>query len=184
MAFENSNEPGILKQGRMLCFDLHLEKARREFTHPFATQPNSDDNTAFLEFVITLLAKFEITEYNVDNIRIIHKNIPEMGLKWHIDDCVITKHKTPPTYNLDQYIHLDGIKYLYFNTPTNRLPRFTLLFYYSTYDIDFTGGELCLSDGFCLKPCAGMGFIMDSREVHMVNPIKSGVRTVSIVKIY
>ena len=120
----------------------------------------------------------------MDNIRIIHKNIPEIGLKWHIDDCVITKHKTPPTYNLNQYIHLDGIKYLYFTTPTNRLPRFTLLFYYSTYDIDFTGGELCLSDGFCLKPRSGMGFIMDSREVHMVNPIKSGVRTVSIVKIY
>jgi hypothetical protein len=120
----------------------------------------------------------------------VHKTIPKLGLKWHIDDCVINNRKEPPTYNLEQYILLSAnpaeskYRYLYFNTPTKRLPRYTLLFYSSTYGEDFTGGKLCLSDGVEILPVKGHGFLLDSREVHMVTPVKTGERRVSVVKIY
>jgi hypothetical protein len=74
--------------------------------------------------------------------------------------------------------------YLYFNTPTKKLPKFTILFYSSTHGVDFEGGTLKLADGTEIIPKRNNGFVVDSREAHMVTRITKGVRNVSVVKIY
>jgi hypothetical protein len=177
----SANTPAILTWGTKLCKDLNLASSRRQFTYEFP-QPVYD--TARDVIIGFLQESLGLAGFNPDDVVIVHKTLPETGLKWHIDDCQITNRKEPPSYNLEQYIHLEGSKYLYFNTPTKRLPRFTVLFYSSTFGEDFTGGILCLSDGVQVFPKAGYGYMMDSREVHMVTPVKSGVRRVSVVKIY
>jgi hypothetical protein len=53
-----------------------------------------------------------------------------------------------------------------------------------TYCEDFIGGLLVLADNTTIKPRAGWGYMLDSREAHMVTPILSGHRFVTVVKIY
>jgi 2OG-Fe(II) oxygenase superfamily len=183
---EPANIPTILKWGKKLQEDLNLSAVRRAFTFPFDMNPETPRET-IIDFIRKLLG---IEEFDADSVVIVHKTIPQPGLKWHIDDCVINNRKEPPSYNLEQYILLEAneaeskYRYLYFNTPTKRLPRYTLLFYSSTYGEDFTGGKLCLADGMEVLPQRGHGLLFDSREVHMVEPVKSGERRVSVVKIY
>jgi len=183
---EQTNIPAIYTWGKKLQEDLNLSAVRRVFTFPFDMTPETPRET-IIDFIREALG---IQEFNAEHVVIVHKTIQQPGLKWHIDDCVINNRKEPPSYNLEQYILLEAnpdeskYKYLYFNTPTKQLPRYTLLFYSSTYGEDFTGGKLCLSDGMEVLPQRGQGFMLDSREVHMVTPVKSGDRRVSVVKIY
>jgi hypothetical protein len=189
---EAPNIPAIYTWGKKIQEDLNLSAVRRQFTFPFEMNADTPRETIidFSKDFIRSELQLEITEADAEHIVIVHKTIALSGLKWHIDDCVINNRKEPPTYNLEQYILLEAnpaeskYRYLYFNTPTKRLPRYTLLFYSSTYGEDFTGGKLCLSDGIEVLAQRGYGFMLDSREVHMVTPVKSGERRVSIVKIY
>jgi len=182
---EQTNIPAIYTWGKKLLEDLNLSAVRRAFTFPFDMTPETPRET-----IIDFIKQLGIEEFNAEHVVIVHKTIPQPGLKWHIDDCVINNRKEPPSYNLEQYILLEAneaeskYRYLYFNTPTKRLPRYTLLFYSSTYGEDFTGGKLCLADDIEVLPQRGHGFMLDSREVHMVSPVKSGDRRVSVVKIY
>lgn len=186
-----SNIPAILTWGKKIQEDLNLSAIRREFTFPFDMTPDTPRET-IIDFIraMTQAHHLGISDFDADHVVIVHKIIPQSGLKWHIDDCIINNRKEPPTYNQEGYILLEEnpteskYRYLYFNTPTKRLPRYTLLFYSSTYGEDFTGGKLCLSDGMEILPQKGHGFLLDSREVHMVTPVKSGERRVSVVKIY
>jgi len=190
-AFEMaSNIPAIYTWGKKIQEDFGLAAARRSFTFPFEMNDSTPRQT-IIDFIRAPAPDgLGITDFDPEHVVIVHKTIPQPGLKWHIDDCVINNRKEPPSYNLEQYILLEAnpseskYRYLYFNTPTKRLPRMTLLFYSSTYDVDFTGGKLCLSDGVEVLPEKGHGFLLDSREVHMVTPVKSGDRQVSVVKIY
>lgn len=185
-----SNLPAIYTWGKKIQEELNLSTSRREFTFPFEMCSDTPRDT-IIDFIRAPAPDgLDIADFEPEHVVIVHKTIPQPGLKWHIDDCVINNRKEPPSYNLEQYILLEAnpaeskYRYLYFNTPTKRLPRFTLLFYSSTYNVDFTGGKLCLSDGVEVLPQRGHGFILDSREVHMVTPVKSGERRVSVVKIY
>ena len=72
---------------------------------------------------------------------------------------------------------------MYFNTPTKKLPKFTILFYSSTYQVDFEGGILNLADGTQVVPVKNHGFVLDSREAHMVTRVTKGIRNVTVVKI-
>ena len=181
-----SNVPAIYTWGKKIQEELNLSASRREFTFPFEIGSETP-REVIIDFI---RSELEITDFNPEQAVIVHKTIPQPGLKWHIDDCVINNRKEPPTFNLEQYILLEAntaeskYRYLYFNTPTKRLPRMTLLFYSSTYGEDFMGGKLCLSDGVEILPQRGQGLLLDSREVHMVTPVKSGDRRVSVVKIY
>lgn len=190
MTSEVSNIPTIYIWGKKLLEKFNLTATRRSFKFPFEMNDATPRKT-IIDFIrAESPAGLGITDFDSEQVVIVHKTIPQPGLKWHIDDCVINNRKEPPSYNLEQYILLEANPseskycYLYFNTPTKRLPRFTLLFYSSTYDVDFTGGKLCLSDGVEVLPEKGHGLLLDSREVHMVTPVKSGERHVSVVKIY
>jgi hypothetical protein len=188
-----SNTPKLLLYGRELATRFNLYQIRKYFAFDFeiniATENDLEmTNTAIKAFIIANREYFNLEDDILsaieDHIIIVHKTIPDTGLKWHIDDCQIIKRKTAPEYNKECYIPLDEHKYLYFNTSNGKLPKYTLLFYSSTYDVDFKGGILVFGDGTQIKPVKGTGILFDSREVHMVTPVIEGIRQVTLIKIY
>ena len=190
---DQRNKSAIQKYGELILERYNLTDARKEFTFDFNIHFNigitngyqCDPSSADINIRTFLEKNLRFTAEQSANAVIVHKTIDKPGLKWHIDDCQLVNFKqNAPSYNLEQYIHLEGSKYLYFNTPTKTLPKFTVLFYSSTYKEDFDGGILNLVDGTQIKPQKQKGFVMDSREAHMVSPVSRGVRNVSVVKIY
>ncbi len=184
------NVPVILTYGRkILKMFPNIVSSRKSFEFNFDIEHSGNpdnSNNNIREFVKNL----GFTQEESDNAVIIHKNIKPEGLSWHIDDCQLVKYKKgkEPIYNLEQYILLDNtgdkLIYLYFNTPTKKLPKFTILFYSSTYQVDFEGGILNLADGTQIISVKNHGFVLDSREAHMVTPVAKGIRNVTVVKIY
>lgn len=178
------NQPKLLTYGRELIARYNLGAYRHEFAFD-----NTIDLTDLHSFVAVNIAPLlDLDMKTVTAIDVVHKTFgpeqPITSIKWHIDDCVLTKMKTPPTYNLECYIHLDGKNYLYFNNKYAKLPKYTAVLYYSTQDEDFTGGEFVYADGVKVPPRRGNGIVLDSREVHSVLSVKSGIRRSTIIKIY
>lgn len=173
------NTPLLYKIGTDLNTKYNLNKYRHKFTFDFEIN-DSGSNEIIKEFIRT---KLNISNEKLSSCIIIHKTINEDGLKWHIDDCQIVTRKTDPIYDVEKFIKIDSNKYLFFNTPSNKLPYKTILFYLSTYGVDFEGGILRLVDDEII-PSKGEGIMFDSREVHMVTPVKSGIRKICLVKIY
>jgi hypothetical protein len=190
----NNNMPSIQKYGMVLLEKYNLAATRIEFSFDFHINHSSDHSSKpsdadssirqFIANNFNLDINLNLTPEQIENVVIVHKTIEKPGLKWHIDDCQLVNFKNAPTYNLEQYIYLEGTKYLYFNTPTKTLPKFTILFYSSTYKEDFDGGLLTLADGTQIVPQKQHGILMDSREAHMVTPVSRGTRNVTVVKIY
>lgn len=184
------NVPAILTYGRkILEMFPNIVSSRKSFEFDFDIDHfgNPDDsNKNIRDFVKNL----GFSQEESDNAVIVHKSIKPEGLSWHIDDCQLVKYKKnkEPIYNLDQYILLDNtgdkLVYLYFNTPTKKLPKFTILFYSSTYQTDFEGGILNLADGTHVIPIKKHGFVLDSREAHMVTRVTKGIRNTTVIKIY
>lgn len=184
----NNNIPAILIYGRQIIETYpEIVGARKNFVFDFEITGSENDNHNIREFIVR---KLGFTEEEVNNASIIHKNISTDGLKWHIDDCQLIERKKSVgiIYNNEQYVQVSEtehkIKYLYFNTPTKKLPKATFLFYSSTHGIDFDGGILVLADNTRIYPKRNNGFVMDSREAHMVTPVTRGIRNVTVVKIY
>jgi hypothetical protein len=184
------NIPVILTYGRkILKMFPDIISSRKYFKFDFDI--NHSENPENCNFKIREFIKnMGFSQEESDNAIIIHKSIKPEGIEWHIDDCQLVKYQNgkEPKYNLHQYILLDNtgdkLVYLYFNTPTKKLPKFTILFYASTHHIDFEGGILNLVDGTQVIPVKNHGFIFDSREAHMVTRVTKGVRNVTVVKIY
>jgi len=191
MSNSKRNVPIILTYGRkILQMFPEIPSYRKHFQYDFYI-PHSDNPDSSNDNIKTFLKKnLGFAQEQVENCIIVHKNLKPEGLSWHIDDCQLVKFKKDkiPVYNLDQYILLEntGEKcvYLYFNTPTKKLPKFTILFYSSTHGVDFEGGILTLADKTEIIPKRNNGFVVDSREAHMVTRITKGIRNVSVVKIY
>jgi hypothetical protein len=167
----------IESYGKDLLDRFNLTIYRTKFRFNFTITDDSC-NDIIIDFIKSKL--------NIDctNYEIIHKQIDMPGLKFHIDDCVIVTKKVKPIYNSERFIELTENKYLYFHNKFNKLPKKTIIFYLSTFNIDFTGGILKFIDGVEIKPIAQTGIIFDSRDAHMVTPVKSGIRKICLVKIY
>lgn len=100
------------------------------------------------------------------------------SMKWHCDDCSIFKHKDG--YNcLSNNIKLSEKYSLYYT----KLPKYSMIIYLSTYGRDFTGGEFNFVDK-TVKPEKYKVLFFDSREVHKVNTVSSGLRKTILVKFY
>lgn len=168
--------------GKNLLNDFHLENYRKTFKYDFEIDFNEPEKTN--ENIKKFIKNKLNINFDSNYIDIIHKQIPETGLKYHIDDCVVVNTKSEPSYNKHRYIKISDNKYLYFTNRFNKLPTKTIIFYSSTFGIDFEGGILKFCDNTDIKPIKGDGIVFDSREVHMVTPIKSGIRKVSVVKLY
>ena len=106
-------------------------------------------------------------------------------MKWHCDDAIVVTHKKNHLQDQKQrYINeikISDNKTLFY---PNKMPRYTLLVYGSTYKENFTGGILEFSDGLKIKPEKNMCVLFDSREAHYVHTIRSGVKKVVLIKFY
>jgi hypothetical protein len=94
------------------------------------------------------------------------------------------------TKNFFMNFHLDGIQT--FKKGKNQfdfvekepLWKYTLIIYDSDYKKDFTGGVFEFCDGQKIYPKKGMCVLFDSRDVHCVHCVTSGIRKNFLVKIY
>jgi len=106
-------------------------------------------------------------------------------MKWHCDDAVIISHKKKYLQdNRENYLNqikISDNKTLFY---PNKIPKYTLLVYGSTYKKNFTGGTLEFSDGLKIKPEKNMCILFDSREAHCVHTIRSGVKKLILIKFY
>jgi len=191
MSISKRNVPIVLTYGRkILKMFPEIPSSRKHFQYDFYISHSDNPDTSNDNIKDFLVKNLGFTIEQAENCVIVHKNLNPEGLSWHIDDCQLVKFKKDktPKYNLDQYILLENtgekFVYLYFNTPTKKLPKFTILFYSSTIGVDFEGGTLKLADGTEILSVKNHGFVVDSREAHMVTRITKGVRNVSVVKIY
>jgi hypothetical protein len=175
----SDNLPLLYKIGMDLNEKYHFNQHRQNFTFDFDINGH-DSNETIRNY---LCANLNIPPEKASDAIIIHKTINEDGLKWHIDDCQIVTRKESPIYDADKFIPIGVGKYLFFKTPSSKLPYKTIIFYSSTYGVDFEGGILRMVDKE-IYPKKGNGIMFDSREVHMVTPVKSGIRKITLVKIY
>lgn len=120
-----------------------------------------------------ILDKLGLNNYEKKIIeRKFEKNI-ELG--WHVDDmCMFRNSKS----HCEKYNKESIIPYC-----KDKPPIYTIVLYYSTFDIDFKGGEFCFVDEK-IKPVRGLGILFDSREVHRVNRVRDGLRESIVVKLY
>lgn len=103
------------------------------------------------------------------------------SMKWHCDDANIISHKNE---NINKYINqikISDKKSLFY---PNKIPKFSLIIYGSSYEKDFTGGIFEFSDGTKIKPERNLCIFFDSREAHCVHKIKSGTKKLILMKFY
>jgi len=195
------NMPRLQLLGQELITTFGLAKFRREFRFDTRIIQASSD-PEICEFVNTKLAELGIPaklqelgisgnpQVSAADMEIIRREFSadgnKTGLGWHIDDCQLVVKSTPPEYSTERFIHLFDDRWLYISGARARIPRWTMILYLSTEGPthDFTGGLLRLADGTKYRPEAGLGLLIDSREVHMVSPVRRGQRKSIIIKIY
>jgi len=198
MAKTNTNpscEPKLLLTGREILANLDLARTRCEFRFDACIIRDFGD-LEIKQFSLGKLqelglvpesAKIQDFAGEMEVVRrVFSSSEPEnrAGLGWHIDDCQLVSKKTPPSFNPERFIHLYEDQWLYINGARSRIPRWTMILYLSTEGRDFEGGRFRLADGREWQTVAGLGLLIDSREVHMVSPVKSGTRKSIIIKIY
>lgn len=104
----------------------------------------------------------------------------QYNIKWHIDNQQLQKHKIEnSTHDLNIIYQNEKYKYGLW-TQGNNLPTYTAIIYLSS---NFEGGEFCFVD-YSIKPQKGDVIIFNSKEVHKVNPLKSGTRNCYVIKFY
>ena len=102
-------------------------------------------------------------------------------MKWHCDDAIITSHKKNMVDKYINNIKISDKKTLFY---PNKIPKYTLIVYGSTYKVDFKGGILEFSDGTRIKPEKNLCVFFDSREAHCVHRIREGVKKLMLIKFY
>ena len=190
----NQNEPKLLIAGRELLTKLDLASSRREFWFDAGIIRDLGD-IEINQFSLGKLQEWglvpESRQIQDFAVEIVHRvfgdaesGINKIGLGWHIDDCQLVSKKIRPRYNPERFIHLYDDWWLYISGARSKIPRWTMILYLSTEGRDFEGGRFRLADGREWRAIAGLGLLIDSREVHMVTPVKSGIRESIIIKIY
>jgi hypothetical protein len=158
-------EPEIRSKRKIANLNLDSE---REFSHE--------------EIIESAIKKiYELSNINLfdyDKKVIMRDNQIGYYLNWHIDDCAIFKHKD--TEGKKNNIPLDD-KYSLFNL--EELPKYTMVIYLTSHNIDFTGGEFEFIDEK-VKPKKYDVVFFDSREVHRVFKLRDGQRKNILVKFY
>ena len=99
-------------------------------------------------------------------------------LNWHIDDCSIHKHKST-----DGKFNNDPLNEKFSLYHEKALPKFTMVIYLTSIADDFIGGEFEFIDAV-IKPKKYDVVVFDSREVHRVRRLRSGVRRNVLVKFF
>jgi hypothetical protein len=107
-------------------------------------------------------------------------------LNWHFDDKKLIVHKKNNKdiiHDLEIIYEDDNNIYGLYNKNNNKILLYTLIFYASSWNIDFIGGEFNFIDK-TIKPIKGMILLFNSNELHKVNLLNNGKRKAIVVKFY
>lgn len=163
----------LLGKRKQFVFDINKINIIQNIENPILLREN------IIEFITGLIGE------QVQNIEIVTRTFTNNEfMKFHVDDCQIVTRTFKPLYNTDRFVQIYDNTYLYINSKTGTIPRFTTIFYLSTMDEQFTGGIFEFADNTQVVPKAGTGILFDSREAHRVLPVKKGTRESIVVKIY
>lgn len=140
--------------------------------------PEIVKNRKFFQFNVDSKIEEIISSQELDGylLKVIERNSDtgfEMG--WHQDDVAFYRNSKRHCEEHKK----DDIKPFC----KEKKPIYTMILYYSTQNIDFTGGEFCFID-LRIKPEKGLGILFDSREIHRVLRVRSGERKSKILKFY
>jgi 2OG-Fe(II) oxygenase superfamily len=126
---------------------------------------------------LSLKSKIDFTKYNYKRVE--REVTTGFGMKWHIDDAALIK------INKDKDKEDKGMvlqnKYRLFHK--EELPLYSAILYLSTYNKDFKGGEFHFVDEI-ITPLKNHVLLFNSKEVHRVSPVKSGIRKNILYKFY
>lgn len=103
------------------------------------------------------------------------------SMKWHIDDVAMIKTNKNAINDECGIIIGDKQKYRLYHKLD--LPIYSAIIYLSEYNVDFTGGEFEFLNQK-IEPKKNHVLFFDSREVHRVNIVKSGIRENILIKFY
>ena len=101
-------------------------------------------------------------------------------MKWHMDDGQVIKHNKNTLHRLSQLI-INEKKSIHFQEIP---PKYSLIYYLSSYEEDFEGGLFEFCDGRIIQPEKHKYIFFDSRYIHCVHPVKSGIRKNILIKFY
>jgi hypothetical protein len=105
-------------------------------------------------------------------------------IDWHMDDHIPHRHPLemePQLHDL-QIIGRDD-KYVYSLWNSGIVPEYTIIIYFTSYGIHFHGGEFEFLNGTVIQPKCGDVVFFDSREIHRVRRLLSGIRQCIVVKL-
>ena len=139
-----------------------------------------DNDKSLIKNIETILIKENIDD-KLNFIIIEKNNSTDFSMKWHLDDAQIILHKN----NYDKSLFKEQIfisRKKAINYPSKK-PILSLIIYLSEYGDDFTGGTFEFVDEI-IFPKRNMYLLFDSKEVHRVNMIKSGIRKNILIKFY
>lgn len=133
---------------------------------------------------IDIKIKERINKNNIEIVHRYHKGEDGYNLGWHFDNkkLIIQNIKNKDKIHNLEIIGIVDNKIYALYTKLEK-PAYTMIIYFDTYEKDFKGGELELIE-YIYFPKKGDLFIFDSRELHKVNYLKSGIRRCILIKIY
>jgi hypothetical protein len=164
-----------------LIFNLGVERANNPEIRKSRIIFNLGENKSANIIEFAMQKMMEIYNINLFDYRteiIERENSIGFYLNWHIDDCAVYKHNN--TENKTNNVPLDD-KYSLFHL--KELPKYTMIIYLSSIDIDFKGGELEFVD-LLIRPRKYDVVFFDSREVHKVRTFRKGVRKNILIKFF
>jgi hypothetical protein len=177
-------QEALYSEGCKRITEYNLKKTRIIFNIGEQIQETLDINPETL--IRCAIEYLESSEYfglsKLSDMRkemIVRDNQIGFYMNWHLDDCSVIKHNTT-----DKELHNNIVlnnKYSLFHM--KNLPKYTMIIYLSSIDIDFCGGEFEFVDQL-VKPKKYDVVFFDSREVHRVRTLRSGSRKNVLVKFF
>lgn len=126
---------------------------------------------------LSLYTKIDFTKYKYKKIE--REVSSGFGMKWHIDDAALIKiNKDTDKDEKGMVLHN---KYRLFHK--EELPLYSAILYLSTHKEDFKGGEFHFVDEV-IRPFKNHVLLFNSKEVHRVNKVISGIRKNILYKFY
>ena len=184
---KNDKKDNILKNYsyQLLVSNPEIKKTRKicYIQDIFQNKTDFDELQNLSNYTFNKL-NIDINLINKDVVYSMKTNVQGNYMKWHCDDGLIINHKSSlisKTENQENQIKISDKKCLYY---PNKIPKYSLIIYGSTYKKDFTGGIFEFSDGIKIKPERNLCVFFDSKEAHCIHRIREGVKKLILIKFY
>jgi hypothetical protein len=186
----NQNTPHLVRYAATL-YEKYPEIQQSRDIGFLPSAINFSNQEAIIPFLLTRIREMHPSENQVNNLDVVtvYREVTEnFELPWHLDDCALVRQsvsnreKTLDAYSNMIDIIADGKYTIYCRG--NKRPKYSCIVYWNTENEDFEGGLLEFADNTIIKPEMGKYVIFDSRDVHRVRPVLSGIRKNSLFKLY